>query len=155
MASTPRAMMVNTNGARICRLPVNSALNYSLLFFFITMARRNGAASNTVSSAQSGLAKPSGIMLAMKSSPMVSIMDMTAMVRTEYISVFTAICVSNGFQLFPERSTLEGAMSDILFMRLIHTFGRWLSIPLYIGTAPRIMYGVRNVVMTDTVTTTG
>ena len=64
-----------------------------------------------------------------------------------------SICVTSDFHLL--FSVAEGELMDNRLSAPIRRDGMRCSKALYAGVASLIMYGVRNVVMTDTATTTG
>ena len=76
-----RATMVKSSGRRLMRLPVHSALNSSLWLCFITMARRKGEMSTTVTRPHTPLAHQWGSICRMKGRKKVNMRVMVAVVR--------------------------------------------------------------------------
>ena len=102
-AIMPRTKMVNSKGRRFLLLSIHSALNSTLRFFFITMARRKGAISMTVSTPVMALAyqcsSHPGNNCRIKGSTKVNMMAILAELRMEYTTVLMVICVSIFFHL--------------------------------------------------------
>ena len=94
-----------------------------------------------------------GSSLCIKGSAKVNIRAMAADERMEYTTVLMLICVSSRFQLLC--CCVCSWLIDKWFIDTISFLGRCRSSLLYAGVARRIIYGVRNVVVTDTATTTG
>ena len=89
----------------------------------------------------------------MKGMKKVNITAMAAAERMLYMSVLRSMAVNNERHMF--FSPVDGWLSVMWLRRRIHFFGSRFSTYLYAGAEARIMYGVRNVVMTLTATTTG
>ena len=89
---------MNVNGALLWRLLIHNILNSSLLFFFITMARRNGAMQSTAITPHSMFAHGCGIMPARNSLTKVIMINVTVDESTAYIRVFINMWRNNVFQ---------------------------------------------------------
>ena len=99
---TTLTIIVKMSGRWLIRLSAHRALNSSLWFFFIIMARRNGAMKSTVSEPQMKFAvqcHPTSTWR-MKGRKRVSISATTVTDKMVYMTVFTIIWRSRCFQLF-------------------------------------------------------
>ena len=151
---TTLSITVNTSGNLLTMLSVHSVRNSSLWFFFIMIALRKGAIRKTVASPQTAFPVQWHSSCRHTGSTKVNIRNMQATDRMLYSSTFHSIAVSSGFhsdRLF----SVAGTLIDECSIRLTHRRGSLLTSRLYAGVAARIMYGVMNVVITETATTTG
>ena len=100
-AIVPRTKMVNSKGRRLRLLSIHNAFHSFEWFFFITIARRKGDISSTVSTPVIALAyqcsSQPGNNCRMKGSRKVNIRAIAAAERMLYTRVIIAICFSRRF----------------------------------------------------------
>ena len=99
-AMATRSRMIKMSGARLKRLSLHNALNSMEWFFFIIMARRNGAINSKVRTAHTTRPQKSPITLMQKGDRKCRQSMVMAIYTTENIKTIRRMALTSFFQLF-------------------------------------------------------